>query len=356
MKHTLLSLLAGPCLIAASGSAETIRVYNRAEYIDLDLISEFTEVTGIDVIYDTYSNSKTVETMLTAGGSGYDVVVVSSEYLQRLQAAGAIVPIDHQRLVTFENMWGDVMERIEFFDAHADHSIPYLWGTTGLGYDRNKVLEIMPDAPLNSWDLLLKPEIVSQFTGCGVSLTDAIEELMAITLSYLGHDPNSNDPAHITEAQETINAIMPHVTDIGTEQYNVLAKGEACVAMVWSGDALLANSIAADDVEVSYVVPKEGAPLWFDLFVIPADTEHVNAAHVFIDFILRPENIARASDFSFYANANVASMPYVSEEVISNPIIYPDADTMARVFPVLSRSPEEKRDISRAWRMMQLSN
>ncbi len=342
-------------ILPTIGNAETIRVYNWSEYIDLDLISEFTEITGIDVIYDTYDNSEAVESTLVAGGSGYDVVIVSSEYLDRLSGHGALAQFDYGRLSSFKTMWGDVMELAQTLDKSQSHALPYLWGTTGLGYDRNKILAIMPDAPLDSWDLLFVPEIVSQFTPCGVALTDAIEELTAIGLAYLGHDPNSKEPKELEEVYAMIDAIMPYVTEIGTEQYDIMARGEACVALVWSGDAILANEDADDGVEITYVVPKEGAPLWIDMFVIPSDTQNLNAAHVFIDFIQRPENIARVTNFAFYANANSASLPFINPEILDNVSIYPDEETLERLFPVFSRSAEEKRELARTWRQLQLS-
>ena len=347
-------------IIAALGhispvSAEIIRVYNWAEYIDLDLLVEFTELTGIEVIYETYNNSEAVETMLSAGNSGYDVVVVSSEYFERLRNADALSKIDHSKLATFGSMWTDVMELAGAIDPGSTYSIPYLWGTTGLGYDTTKVLEIMPDAPLDSWALLFEPSIVSQFTGCGVVLTDAIEELISIALVYLGYDPNSHDPDQILQAEYLIRDIMPYVTEVGTEQYDVMVKGDACVAMVWSGEALLAQDKAIDGVDIGYTVPLEGAPLWFDLMIIPADSQNENAAHVFIDFIQRPENIARISNFAYYPNGNAASIAYVDEELLSNPDIFPTEETMLRLYPVHSRPPLEKRAISRAWRRMQLT-
>lgn len=335
--------------------AETIRVYNWAEYIDLDLIAEFTELTGIEVIYETYNDSEIVETMLVAGNSGFDVVIVSSEYLERLKDADVLMEIDHASLTTFDSLWSDVMELAGEIDPGSHYSIPYLWGSTGLGFDEPKIREIMPDAPLDSWAMLFDPAIVSQFTGCGVALTDAIEELMSIALAYLGHDPNSHDPEQIEQAQTLIRNIMPYVTEVGTEQYDIMAKGEACLAMVWSGDSQLATEDAINGVNLSYTVPKEGAPLWFDLMVIPSSTEHKNAAHVFIDFIQRPENIARISNYAYYPNANAASLAFVDEEIKSNPTVFPTEETKALLYPVHSRPALEKRAISRVWRRMQLT-
>lgn len=340
--------------VASAATAEPLRILNWADYIESALIYEFQEETGIEVVYDTYDNAEAVESKLIAGGSNYDLVVISSEYLGRLIASDRIAELDSAKLANIDNLWDDIMMRVKSFDPEAAHTIPYLWGTSGLGYDINKILDRMPDAPLDSWSLLFDPEIVSRFADCGVSIIDTPEEVLSIALTYLGHDPNSRDETEIAAALAALEQIMPYISSIDAEQFDDLAAGTACLTLVWSGDALGAAEIAEEGIEISYVIPKEGAPVWFDLFVMPSDATNIDQAHIFLDYILRPDVIARATNLLWYPNANAAATELVSEEILDDPTIYPTPEVMERLFAVEARAPAEKSAIARAWRRLRL--
>ncbi len=341
-------------LIASTASAEPLRILNWADYIDIALIDEFQTETGITIAYDTYDNAEAVEAKLMAGGSNYDLVVISSEYLERLISSEKIIGIDPAKLANFDNLWADIITRVNAFDHGGNHAIPYLWGTSGLGYDATKILDRMPDAPLDSWSLLFDPEIVAHFADCGVSVIDTPEEMLAIALTYLGHDPNSHDEAEIEAALHAIGKILPYVATVNAEQYDDLAAGDVCLALVWSGDALAAAEDAVEGVEISYTIPVEGAPIWFDLFVMPSDAVNIDQAHVFLDYMLRPDVIARATNLLWYPNANAAATELVDEEILNDPTIYPTPEILERLFPVEARPPVEKSNIARAWRRLRL--
>ncbi|MDH3663148.1 MAG: polyamine ABC transporter substrate-binding protein [Alphaproteobacteria bacterium] len=338
---------------AASG---TLKVYNWSDYIDPTVLEEFTSETGVKVVYDTYESGEIAETKMMAKGSGYDVVVVSSEYLPRMIGAGVIKPLNKGKLPNSSNLWADIMQRMAAFDSGNRHAIPYLWGTTGIGYDENRIAERMADAPVDSWAMIFDPNVVSRFTDCGVSLPDAPEEMLSAALAYLGRDPNSIDSKDIADAQATIEAIRPHVTTIGSSQLDDLAAGEACLAIGWSGDVLSAADEAEDDINIVYSVPKEGAPIWFDLMVIPADAVNAEGAHLFIDFMMRPEVIARVSNEVYYANPNEAATEFVEAEILEDPAIYPTPEAMKGLIAIASRDAKSKRAIARRWTMVKLGN
>ena len=353
MKRMLIAAL----VVLAGGptsAAESLSIYNWGEYIDLTIIEEFERETGVKVVYDTYESGETTEAMMMAGGSGYDLVVIASEYLGRLISAEVIRPLEIDRLSNAGNLWDDVMERVAAHDPGGRYTIPYLWGTTGLGYNVGEISARMPDAPLDSWAMLFDPNIVSRFADCGVSMIDGPEEVLGAALAYLGRDPNSSDPKDIADAQAAIARIAPYVQTFDSEHINDLANGRTCLALSWSGDALAAADRAIDGIEVSYAIPKEGAPIWFDLFVSPADAKNADAAHQFIDFVLRPEIIARCTNEVWYPNPNAAATGLVDAEVLANPAIYPPHETMSRLFALNARPPKEKRAIARAWNRLKL--
>lgn len=353
MKPTSLAL-AISALPMAAFAEPTLNVLNWSEYLDRSILPEYTEETGTEIRYDVYEDGETTEVMLMAGSSGYDLVVISSEYIQRLASADVVGNFDLAALTGLENLDEDIMQQVALHDPSGTRTVPYLWGTTGIGYDAAKVFARMPDAPVDSWRIIFEPDLVAQFADCGVGIVDAPEELLAIALNYLGHDPNSTDAAEIDAAAALLRGISPYVKTFGIEQLEDLASGDLCLAVGWSGDVLFAADNASDGVDPRYSVPSEGAPIWFDLFVIPADAENIAAAHDFVSFNLRPEIIARNTNFAWYANPNSAADEFVDQDVLDNPAAYPPAEARARLFSVRSRGAAEKHDWLSTWRMLQL--
>lgn len=341
---------------AAQGEApgETLRVLNWAGYIDPTILDDFTAETGIAVAYDTYVDSEATEALLVAGGSGYDLVVVGSEYLGRLAEQGAIRPLDLEALPGRARLRADLMARLDVLDPGGRYAVPYLWGTTGVGYDAVAVGARMPDAPVGSWRMIFDPEVVSRFADCGVGVLDAPEEVTSIALAYLGHDPNSSDPADLAAAEAAIGAIAPYVRRFDTEVREGLGDGSLCLALLWSGGAAEARDGQAEGVEIAYSTPEAGAPLWFDTFVVPADAPRAEAAHALIEFVLRPEIVARSTNEVWYPNPNAEAAPHVAPEILADPVIYPSEAAMAGLFAVASRPAAEKAALARAWRRLRL--
>ena len=356
MFRIIITALIGLWSATAFAAGGTLKVYNWSDYIDPAVLEEFESETGINVVYDTYESSEVVETKIMAKGSGYDVVVVSSEYLLRMIGAGVIKPLNKEKLPNSGNLWADIMQRLASFDLGNRHSIPYLWGTTGIGYDEKRISERMADAPVDSWAMVFDPKVVSRFADCGVSVPDAPEELLSAALAYLGRDPNSTDSKDIADALATITAIRPYIKKVDSGQIDDLASGDICLAIGWSGDVLGAADEAEDGIEVIYSIPKEGAPIWFDLMVVPSDAANTEAAHLFLDFMMRPQVIARISNEIYYANPNEAATEFVEAEILEDPAIYPTAEAMKGLFAIASRDAKSKRAIARQWTMVKLGN
>jgi putrescine transport system substrate-binding protein len=356
MKRSLVVAL-GALMVASPALAQeepVLNVYNWSDYIAEDTIPKFEAETGIRVNYDTFDSNELVEAKLLAGSSGYDVVVPSGFFLERQIAAGIFMPLDKSKLPNLVNMDPAVMEATAAHDPGNQYAVDYMWGTTGIGYNVAAVTERLgPDQPLDTWDLVFKPDVVSKLADCGVTLLDAPAEIMATALNYLGLDPNSESTEDLARAEELLMSIRPYVRYFNSSQYiDDLGNGEVCLSVGYSGDVFIAQAAAEDagqGVEIAYVIPKEGALQWYDMFAIPADAPHPDNAHKFIDFMLRPEIAAANTNYVFYASGNKAALEFIDEEVKSDPAIYPTEDVAAELFTLNAHSPDYDEVLTESW-------
>ena len=348
----LLAATAGLALGTGAAVAQELKIYNWSDYIAEDTIPTFNKDTGINVTYDVFDSNEVLEAKLLAGGTGFDLVVPSGAFLERQIQAGVFQKLDKSKLPNLKNMDQTIMERVAGHDPDNAHSIPYLWGTTGLGYNVGKVKEIMPDAPTDSWDMLFKPEIAAKFKDCGIQVLDAPSELMEIGLNYLGLDPHTDSRDDYKKVQDLWMSVRPYISKFHSSQYiNDLANGDACLVLGWSGDILQARDRAAEagqGVEVAYSIPKEGTVVWFDLFAIPADAKNVDEAHQFLNYLMDPAVIANITNYVAYANPNAASQDLVDPEIKADPGIYPTDEVKKRLFPDKAASAKLDRMRTRA--------
>jgi putrescine transport system substrate-binding protein len=343
--------------LAATGAlaqSKEVRIYNWSDYIDPSILDDFTKETGIKVIYDTFDSNEILETKLLAGKTGYDVVVPTATFLGRQIKAGVFAKLDKAKLPNLKNMWPEIMARVARYDPGNAYSINYMWGTTGIGYNPAKIKERMPNAPLDSWAMVYDPDVLKNFKDCGVMLLDSPEDLMPSVLNYLGLNPDSKDPKDFDKAAAHLEKLRPYISKFHSSEYiNALANGDICMAVGYSGDILQARDRAkeaAKGVEVAYALPKEGAQLWFDEMAMPADAPHKDAALAFLNYIMRPEVIAKASDAVKYANGNLASKPLVDAAVLNDPNIYPPDDVFKRLYTVSTITDSKvQRALTRAW-------
>ncbi|PRD41189.1 spermidine/putrescine ABC transporter substrate-binding protein PotF [Phyllobacterium phragmitis] len=356
---TIKSLFLTSCLVLAaavvpSGAQErVVNVYNWSDYIDESILADFTKETGIKVVYDVFDSNEIVETKLLAGGSGYDIVVPSGEFLGRQIPAGVFQKLDKSKLPNIKNMWDVIEKRTAVYDPGNEYSINYMWGTTGIGYNKAKVKEALGLDEINSWDALFDPEKSAKLKDCGIYVLDSASEMLRPALNYLGLDPNSPNSEDFAKAEELYLKIRPNIRKFHSSEYiNALANGDICMAVGYSGDIFQARDRAEEagqGIEIGYSIPKEGALMWFDQMAIPADAKHVEEANEFLNYIMRPEVIAKASNYVFYANGNKASQPLLDKEVIDDPAVYPDEATMAKLFVPLPYDIKTQRLATRAW-------
>jgi putrescine transport system substrate-binding protein len=354
MKNVTLTLAASLLLSTTAALADEVRVYNWSDYIDEDLLTKFEEETGIDLIYDVFDSNEVLETKMLSGGSGYDVVVPTADFLARQIVAGAFQPLDAGKLPNLENMWDVIEDRTAQYDPDNAYSINYMWGTTGLGLNVGKVKAALgDDAPMTSMDLVLKPENMAKLAECGVYFLDAPTEIIPMVLKFLGEDPDSEDPEVIGKVEETLMAVRPYIKKFHSSEYiNALANGDICVAVGWSGDVLQARDRAdeaGNGVEIAYNAFSEGSLMWFDQMAIPVDAPNPEAAHVFLNFIMDPQNMAAASNYVYFANGNQASQEFLEEDVIGDTAIYPDAETVKNLYTKSPYSSKVQRVVTRLW-------
>ena len=354
MRHHLLTMTATFALMAGAATGQEVRVYNWSDYIDESLLAKFQEETGLRLIYDVFDSNEVLETKLLAGGSGYDVVVPTGTFMQRQIQAGAFQKLDKSKLPNIGNMWDVISDRTAQYDPGNEYSINYMWGTTGIGVNINKVREVLgEDAPVDSMSLVLDPANMEKLAACGVMFLDSPAEMIPAVLSYIGEDPDSHDPDVIAKVEPVLMAVRPYIQKFHSSEYiNALANGDICVAMGWSGDVLQARDRAAEadnGVEIEYHPPKEGAQMWFDQMAIPVDAPNVEGAHAFLNFMMDAENAAAASNYVYYANGNAASKEFLIEDVIDDPAIYPDDETIENLFTTTPMEPGVQRTVTRMW-------
>lgn len=332
-----LRLAAALAAFATSAQAEgVVNVYNWSDYIDDSVLEAFTAETGIRVVYDVFDSNEVLETKLLAGATGYDVVVPTGSFLARQIQAGVFQPLQADKLPNLVHLWPEITARTEKYDPGNAYSINYMWGTTGIGYNVAMIRERLGVDTLDSWSFLFDPEKAAKLADCGIMMLDAPDEIFRAALNYLGLDPNSQNTDDLKKATDLLLAVRPHIRKFHSSEYiNGLAQGEICVAVGYSGDVFIAADRAAEaegGIEIGYAIPAEGANMWFDQMAIPTDAPNVDNAHKFIDFILRPEMIAKSTNYVFYANPNLTSKQFIDPEILGNPSIYPTDEVLEKLF------------------------
>ena len=341
-----------PAAAPAAGD-KVLNIYNWSDYIAEDTIANFEKETGIKVRYDVFDSNEVLEAKLLAGNTGYDIVVPSASFVARQIQAGIFQALDKSKLSNYKNLDTNVMKILAGYDPGNQYIVPWMWGTTGVGYNVAKIKERMPDAPIGSWDMIFKPEVVAKFKDCGVALLDAPSEVFPSALKYLGLPTNSQSAENLAKVEELVMKIRPYIKYFHSSQYiNDLANGEVCLVLGWSGDVFIARDRAAEannGNEISYFVPREGALMWFDTMAIPKDAPHAENALKFIDYIMRPEVVAAITNYVNYPNGNAAATQYVNEDIRNDTAVYPDPETMNKLFPNVVNTPDYDRLVTRTW-------
>ena len=340
---------AGP--VAAQGS---VNVYNWSDYIAEDQVKDFARDTGIKVNYTTYDSNEILDAKLRTGKSGYDIVVpTASPFFVRQLQANIFLPLDKSKLKNWKNLDPEIMAALAKYDPNNAHGVPWMWGTTGIGYNVGEIRKRMPDAPVDSLRMIFDPAVVSKFQDCGVMLLDSATDMLPAALKYLGLDPDSKKPEDLAKAADVIKAVRPYVRKFHSSEYiNALAGGNVCLAFGFSGDIFQARdrgSKAASKVDIEYAIPKEGSLLWIDVVAIPKDAPNQANAYRFLDFMLEAKVAAASSELTGYANGNKAAFALLPKDISGNPLIYPPQDVRAKFYTITAGTAEQVRERTRLW-------
>lgn len=331
---------------------KTLRLYSWADYFAEDTLSRFTAETGIKVIYDVMDGSETLEAKMLSGGSGYDLIFPGDTVAERLMRAGSLMPLDQSKLTEL----ADIEPGLQKLHSHYEHSskatVPYTWGTIGLTYNEEEIKKRMADAPVNSLDMLFKPELAAKFADCGISMIDSPDEALAVVLNYLGRDPRSGKAEDLAAASELLMKLRPYIRKFQSQPVTDLVNGNLCLSLGYSGDMTQAqrtSDSAGKHTKFQYRVPREGTTVWMDTMAIPVDARHPEYAYAFINFVMRPANMAAISNFTGYPTSNAKARASVDASMRDNPDIYLDEATYARLIPGKDIPQADMRARMRTW-------
>lgn len=363
MTPKFLSSITGLALVAAGAAsavanpaepvAKSVNIYFWYEYVPAGVIADFERETGIKLAYDTFEQTEMLTTKVLSGKTGYDVVMPTASATGRLIAAGALRKLDTAKLPNAQNLNADILNFLAEQDPGNAYAVPYAYGTTGIVFNRKLIDERMPDAPVDSLDMVFNPDLASRFKDCGIAIVDSPEGIMSIALRYLGFDPFSTDAAEIKKAEHLLLAARPNIRHFKTGAIiNEMASGDLCLALGWSGDAFIAAARADEagaGVEVGYRIPRQGTEIFFDVMTIPADAPDPDAALKLINFLLAPRVMAEITNTLWYPNGNDAATQLVDARIHTNPDIYPPKAMMTKLFAAKPREPASLRLVTRAW-------
>lgn len=360
-RHRLVATLAATfALVAGQANAgpdqKVLNVYSWAEYFPAPMLRRFESETGIHVNYTVMDSNDVMETTLSAGHSGFDLVTVNaSPHLAREIPKHLWQPLDKSRIRTIGNADPSIMRTLQRVDPGNRYAIPWMWGTVGVMVNPDKIRAASSE-PSRAIDKVFKPEVIARYQDCGVTVLDSWVDVLPALSAWLGHKDIAADPASLRELAAAFNAIRPYLRRISTSgYYQQLGEGESCVALGYSGDAMIARRLAADaanGVRIEYAFPEPQVGVYVDSFAIPADAPHPANAHAFIEFAMRPEVSAEVAAYIGFATGNAAAIPLLPAEVRNNAGIYPPAEVRERFSLGRAFTPTEERALGKAWLRM----
>jgi putrescine transport system substrate-binding protein len=339
---------------AAAGTEEPVlHIYNWADYIGYHTIAEFERRTHIKVIYALYDSNETLEAVMFAGRSGYDIVSTTTGFYGRQIKAGAYLPLDRSKLPNWKNLDPAVLAIQEQADPGNRYAVPYLHAMNGFVYNVDLVKARMPDAPTDSLAMLFDPKVIARFADCGVTFLDSPADVIQLALAYLRLDPNSRRVEDLQAAERVVMAVRPFIRTFDSNDYwHQLASKEICLAIAWSSDYSVAQERALEDgtgARLAFTQPVEGSNITYNALLIPASAPHPEAAHKFLNFILEPQVIAEITNDIHYGNDNLAARPFVHSDLLSDPAVYPPPQLRARLFLPAELGQDYDRLRTRVW-------
>ena len=358
LKKTALSIALTACaaLGHAADEPKLLNVYNWSDYIAEDTIKNFEKETGIKVNYDNYDANEILHAKLVAGKTGYDIVVPGSHFAKTQIAGGLLQKLDRSKLTNWGNLDKGLLEQLANVDPGNQYLVDWLWGYVTIGINTAKVkaaLGANPNPlpmPDNAWSLIFDPKYAAKLKGCGVNFLDSASEVLPVAMLYVGKPAYGTKPADYDAAAAMLKSVRPFVTRFSSSGYiDDLARGQLCAVMGYSGDINIARARALEAAPkaapaIEALVPKGGATMFFDTMAIPKDAPHPNNAHLFINYMMRPEVAAGLTNKVFYANPNAASLKFVKKDVAENKTIFLSAADQKRLTPP-DAAPQEIRRV-----------
>jgi len=337
---------------------KVLNLYNWADYIAPDTIPSFEKKTGIKVRVSYYDSNETLRTRMLAGNSGFDVTVPSATFFERETRSGAYLKLDKTKLPNLVNLDPAIMARVALNDPGNAYGVMYVWGTVGIGYNEKLVAQALPNVRLDSWRLIFDPEYAARLAKCGINVIDDPIGVLAVTLIYLGKNPNVPSPQDLVAAEQALARIRPYVRTVDTSsEIEAIANGDICISLGYNGDMVQARKRAQEannGNKIGYVIPDEGSLLWFNLLAIPRDAPHAANAYLFINYILNPSVLDNITNAVGYANALRDPSPALDASIAADPVVYPTPEERKRLFVPTEDTPEQARVITRIWQKFKM--
>ena len=330
---------AAPASTAAGDEEKVLNIYNWSDYLAEDTIPNFEKETGIKVRYDIFDSNEILHAKLVAKNTGYDIVVPSSNWAKLQIEGGLLQKLDRSKLPNWKNLDPGILAQMAKLDPGNQYLVDWLWSYTTVGINADKVKAVLGDMPMpdNTWDLVFDPKYTSKLKSCGITFLDAPSEIFPVALHYLKKDPYSSNAADYEAAYEMLKKVRPDIKRFNSGgQIEDLASGNVCVALGWAGDFNLARKRSEENKSpqnIRALVTKTGGYMFMDTMAIPADAKHVDNAHKFINYILRPEVHAGLTNAVTYANPNKAATPLVDPEIRDNKTIFLSDADVANLIP-----------------------
>ena len=361
LKSTIAGLTAASMLTAVTvaSAAGKLNVSNWAEYMAEDTIANFAKEYDVEVTFTPYDSAEAIDSKLLAGSSGYDVVSHASSMIARLLKGDILHKLDKTQLPNFKHMSADVMVQLgEKWDPGHDYIVPYMWGTHGVTYNRELVLQTYPDAPIGDISMIFDPKHMKELSKCGVAFLDSPTDVIPMALAYLRMDPDSASKADYDKVEAMLKKVRPYIKTFDNYAYQRMPEKEFCVAVTWGPDGLLAMSGAEEagtGVVLDFFLP-EVANFWVDGWVIPKDAKNLKNAHLFLNYMMRPEVGAADSNYTWYATANIDSIPMIDEAVTGSPAAFPTPGQVAKMYTLEPLPPKAERVRTRTWTNFKAGN
>jgi len=361
IKSTLVGLAAASLITVATvaSAAGKLNVSNWAEYMAEDTIANFAKEYDVEVTFTPYDSAEAIDSKLLAGSSGYDVVSHASSMVARLLQGDILHKLDKTKLPNFKHMSADVMVQLgEKWDPGHNYIVPYMWGTHGVTYNRELVLQTYPDAPIGDISMIFDPKHMKELSKCGVAFLDSPTDVIPMALAYLRMDPDSANKADYAKVEAMLKKVRPYIKTFDNYAYQRMPEKEFCVAVTWGPDGLLAMSGAEEagtGVVLDFFLP-EVANFWVDGWVIPKDAKNLKNAHLFLNYMMRPEVGAADSDFTWYATANIDAIPMIDPAVTSSPAAFPTPGQVAKMYTLEPLPPKAERVRTRTWTNFKAGN